>query len=79
MGHPAIIRTGFASAEDAAKIYGVSLNHVKELRKLLSQFKTEAHKRTGDARKQNVKMRAARRAKAAAKRMSGSRKSRRAA
>jgi hypothetical protein len=78
MAHPAIIRTEFASAEDAAKIYGVSLNRVKELQKLLGQFKTEAQKKPG-TRKQNVKMRAGKRTKPAAMRISGSRKSRRVA
>ena len=80
MSRQAIIRTGFASAEDAAEIYGVSLNRVKELRKLLRGVKTQAsQKRTASAGKRSS-VRSAGKAKPAAKRASTSRKaSRRAA
>jgi hypothetical protein len=80
MGHPAIIRTGFASAEDAAEIYGVSLNRVKELRRLLRRVKTQASQKPTASARKRASVRSARKAKLAAKRASTSRKaSRRAA
>jgi hypothetical protein len=80
MAHPAIIRTGFASAEDAAKIYGVSPNRVRELQRLLDPLKIKASKkRTASARKQSS-VKTARKTKLAAKRAATSRRaSRRAA
>lgn len=80
MAHQAVIRTGFASAEDAAKIYGVSPKRVKELRRLLRRLKIKATpEQTTSARKRSS-VRTAKKAKAAAKRATTSRKaSRRAA
>ena len=37
MAHPAIIRTDFATAEDAARAYGVPLSRVKKIQKALLQ------------------------------------------
>jgi len=80
MAHQAVIRTGFASAEDAAEIYGVSRKRVKELRTLLRRLKVRANsERTASARKQSS-VRTAKKNKVAAKRAATSRKaSRRAA
>jgi hypothetical protein len=39
MGHPAIIRTDFASAEDAAQIYGVSQSRVGTIQRALTAGK----------------------------------------
>ena len=87
MARQALIRTGFASAHDAAKIYGDSPKRVEELQRLLGPLKTKAsEKRTAsagkkasvgkkaNAGKKKSSVRTARKTKLAAKRAATSRR-----
>jgi hypothetical protein len=65
MAHPAIIRTEFASAEDAAEVYGVPESRVNTIRKALTKHQATIHRKdsTGSIRKKTASQRKKRSAK----------------
>jgi hypothetical protein len=63
MGHPAIIRTDFASAEDAAHIYGVSERRVGTIQRALAAGKKTHAPSLGAKRAKAAKRGKKRRAK----------------
>jgi hypothetical protein len=75
MAQQATIRTAFASPKDAARIYGVSLNHLKDLMQSLNHvIRADGRNLVKEkTEKADVKMKSAKRSKTAAKRKSVSR------
>ena len=83
MTQQATIRTAFASPKDAARIYGVSATHVKDLLQSLDRFKVAyrnhdkaEYQKTNGEDKAGTKMKSAKSTRGAAKQKSASRSAR---
>lgn len=75
MSQPATIRTKFASAEDAARVYGVPFQRVEELRRLLDKVKHQVTQQKSGKVRGKARSKSPSKARPAGTRKSGARRS----